>query len=239
MAGTFFAGTSGWAYAPWKGRFYPARIRPAEMLPWYATQFRSVEVNYTFRTVPPRETLAAWRDAVPERFVFALKAPQRITHFQRLSRSAATTKSFLRAVSALGERRGPVLFQCPPNFKADLPRLRRFLKSLPEDVPAAFEFRHESWAAARPLLAEHRRAWCEADDDERPVAAKDARLEDAPFAYVRLRRESYSAADLRAWAKRFRAALASGRDVYCYLKHEDTAKGARWALELQRLVAKA
>jgi uncharacterized protein YecE (DUF72 family) len=40
-------GTSGYSYADWKGFFYPEKIRQGDMLPFYAGEFDSVEINYT------------------------------------------------------------------------------------------------------------------------------------------------------------------------------------------------
>ena len=43
-------GTSGWNYPEWKGSFYPNDMKPAAMLPYYATRFGTVEVNATWFT---------------------------------------------------------------------------------------------------------------------------------------------------------------------------------------------
>src|SRR6266542_5629153 len=86
MAGTLYTGTSGFAYDEWKhGVFYPEGLKNADMLSYYASRFRSVEVNYTFRRFPTEKTLAGWREGTPQGFVFTLKANQRITHFKRLA----------------------------------------------------------------------------------------------------------------------------------------------------------
>jgi len=78
-------GTSGYNYPEWKGTFYPADIKAARMLPYYAERFSTVEINATFYRMPTPATVEGWASAVPGDFTFVLKAPQRITHFARLA----------------------------------------------------------------------------------------------------------------------------------------------------------
>jgi len=119
MAGTLYLGTSGFAYDEWKGPFYPPTLRQKEMLPFYAERFPSVEINYTFRQQPAEKTLVTWRDATPETFRFVLKAHQRITHWLRLKDADEAVSAFLERARTLGDRLGPILFQCPPNLPYD------------------------------------------------------------------------------------------------------------------------
>src|SRR5437867_543117 len=169
MGGTLYLGTSGFAYPEWKGDFYPADIRSDAMLGYYARQFSSVEINYTFQRNPSEKSVARWIADTPERFAFSPKAHRRITHDRRLGEGAEEPLGvFLRSISPLGPRLGAVLFQCPPTFKADLARLRDFLSLLPEGGRYAFEFRHETWndESVKQALAERGAAWCAADTDE-------------------------------------------------------------------------
>lgn len=245
MAGRLYVGTSGWAYPAWKGGFYPARIRAADMLAHYASRFAAVEVNHTFRTAPEREVFQGWRDGAPAGFRFALKAPQRITHIRRLRAAGPDVRKFLRATETLADRAGPVLFQCPPNFKADPARLGRFLRLLPPGGRFAFEFRHASWRALRLRVEAAGAAWCVADSDDSPASPDDVvpstpagdPVAAAPFVYVRLRRAAYADRDLAAWATRFRACLDAGADIFCFLMHEDTGTGPRWAARIAELAA--
>src|SRR5947207_12032843 len=140
-----YVGTSGYSYKEWKGTFYPEDLPDKRMLRFYAERFRSVEINNTFYRMPKESVLEAWAGEVSADFKFVLKAPQRITHMQRLKDAGASVSSLLAVAGALKERLGPLLFQLPPNFKKDAPRLREFLESLPSPRRAAFEFRHPSW----------------------------------------------------------------------------------------------
>jgi uncharacterized protein YecE (DUF72 family) len=233
--GTFHVGTSGFSYEPWRGVFYPPELKSKDMLRYYADRFSSVEINYTFRSMPSGKSVAAWGEAVPEGFVFSFKAPMSITHIQKFGEGASETAArFLSAVAPLGPRVGPVLFQCSERFAFDAPRVAAFLDSLPAGFRYAFEFRHPSWIAARPLLESRGASWCVAETDAAPVP--DDALESGPFHYVRLRTTDCPPSHLARWAERIGAALAAGRDVYCHFKHEDTGRGIKFAEELKALV---
>src|SRR5205085_4222956 len=130
----------------------------------------------------------------------------------------------LEAATALKKRLGPLLFQLPPNFKKDAPRLREFLALVPRTVRAAFEFRHPSWFDDEVfgLLRDHRAALCVAEaegDLAVPLVAT------ADWGYLRLRRPDYADAELAAWAKRVRG--QAWRDAFVFFKHEDEGRGPR------------
>jgi uncharacterized protein YecE (DUF72 family) len=77
-------GTSGYDYPEWKGRFYPRDLPASRRLAYYAERLGTVEINATFRRAPTPEGVKGWAARTPPGFVFALKAPQRITHMRRL-----------------------------------------------------------------------------------------------------------------------------------------------------------
>src|ERR1035437_221024 len=118
---TLYAGTSGFAYSSWKPAFYPARLPARQFLRHYAERLNCVEINYTFRRLPAATTLAAWIEAAPPGFVFAVKANMRITHILRLKDAEQATDAFLKAIDPLRATRklGPILFQLPPHLKRD------------------------------------------------------------------------------------------------------------------------
>src|SRR5262245_30787238 len=164
----FFVGTSGYSYPQWKGSFYPAKLPAREMLGFYAARFRTVEINNTFYRPPAASVLEAWAAQVAAEFRFVLKAPQEITHVRRLKDVGELASSFLEAAGTLEGRLGPLLFQLPPNFQKDVPRLRAFLAPLPPGCRAAVEFRHPSWFDDEVfgLLRDHRAGLCVADADD-------------------------------------------------------------------------
>lgn len=224
------AGTSGYSFKEWLGHFYPEKLPASGMLAYYAARLPTVEINNTFYRMPDPDVLERWRDEVPDRFAFTLKARSRITHDKRLREAADDVAAFMQRAAALGDKLGAVLFQLPPYMRKDLPRLRDFLAALPQCERCAFEFRHDSWldddvyAALRDAGA----MLCVADTDsgETPFVAT------APNAYVRLRRTSYDDADLRAWAEKI-AAHAPAR-TYVYFMHEDEALGTDFARRLMK-----
>lgn len=227
------AGTSGFAYASWKPDFYPAKLPSKNFLKHYATRVNAVEINYTFRQLPRATTLENWVSATPAGFVFACKAHMRITHLLRLKESEFT-ELFFRAIDPLrtSRRLGPVLFQLPPNFKADVGLLASFLEKLPADIRFAFEFRNVSWLVDEVyrLLEKHGVALCLAESDTLEVP----KVMTAGFVYVRLRKEDYSPDERVEIAGRVRQMLEGGRDAYVFFKHEETPAGVLYAEELLR-----
>ncbi len=222
MAMTVRVGASGFSYKEWLGNFYPSRLAGSKMLAYYAERLPTVEINYTFRAMPRRAMLERWAEQAPAHFRFALKAPQRITHFARLRNAEDTTGFFAETAGALGERLGPALFQLPPDFERDVPRLRDFLAMLGGRMRAAFEFRHRSWFndhSALQTLADHGAALCIAESDR--MASPVERT--APFIYVRLRKETYDDGELATWAMRLKQLGAGADELYVFFKHETGA----------------
>jgi len=202
----------------------------------------SVEVNYTFTKLPTPEMVQRWLAQTPDGFRFSFKAPQRITHFKRLIECRELLAEFfdaLKPAAAVGKL-GLVLFQLPPNFKADLPRLRTFLaapalrrKTAP---PLAFEFRHESWFSedVSAILRKRNAAYCIADTDSLQTPEVHTAAAHTCF---RLRRAGgYTQPEIAAFARKFRG-LAAERDVYAYFRHEDEPTGALNALALREAAA--
>jgi uncharacterized protein YecE (DUF72 family) len=216
------AGASGYSFKEWKGNFYPEKIKPEDMLTFYAERLPTVEINNTFYRMPKVTVLESWAGSTPEGFRFAIKASRRITHMARIkAESAAEPLAFLyRNLASLGAKRGAVLFQLPPNLKKDLPRLTEFLSLLPDSHSAAFEFRNDSWFAddVYDALKGAGAALCLS---ERQDNAPPPLVETAPWGYVRLRLETYSDDDLQQWARRLEA--TSWREIYAYFMHEPTA----------------
>jgi uncharacterized protein YecE (DUF72 family) len=227
-------GTSGYSYKEWKGSFYPEKIPAEEMLAWYGERLDGVEINNTFYRLPNASVLESWGSQVPHDFRFSIKASRRITHFTRLKPEAAEpTEYLLSTLSTLGDRLGAVLFQLPPNLKADVERLEGYLDHLPEGTPGAFEFRHESWKddAVHEVLRERGMALVCADtddeDDDEPIVAT------AGWGYLRLRRPDYSDDDLARWVAHVRE--QGWTHAMVFFKHEDEGAGPRMAARFREL----
>lgn len=223
------AGTSGFSYTAWRGAFYPEDLPTKAMLEFYARQLGTVEINHTFHRLPTPALLTGWSRQVPATFRFALKAPQRITHFLRLKDAGEITQRFCTLATTLKAKLGPLLFQLPPYLRADAGRLGDFLATLPPGLEPAFEFRSPTWFTDETwdLLVRHRAALCIADSEdlETPVVAT------APFAYLRLRRNDYDDTALDRWAERIRNE-PRWKKAYVYFKHEDSGRGPALARAL-------
>jgi uncharacterized protein YecE (DUF72 family) len=202
------------------------------MLSFYAKQFTTVEINYTFYRMPNESTLLNFAQSVPEGFRFALKANQKITHIQRLRNCESTLKRFLEVASVLneGDHLGPILVQLPPNFKFDRALLEDFLALRPPAFAFAFEVRHPSWYTDETyaILRQHETALCLSETDKQ--TSPDVLT--AGFTYARLRLEDYTPKQIAAWGKRFDTWLGQGVDVYAYFKHEDAGKAPAYAKKL-------
>ena len=213
-----YAGTSGFSYAEWCGRFYPESHPASQMLGYYASRLPTVEINNTFYRMPNEATVAAWRDEVPDSFCFAVKATRRITHQKKLADVADDVARLFGVLETLGTKLGPVLFQLPPFLKKDLGVLTSFLETVPAGRRIALEFRHPSWFTddVYAALSAHNVALVGGDLEE---AEKSPPLVvTADFGYLRLRRLDYDPAGIAEWGERI--AAQSWNTVYAYLKHE-------------------
>jgi len=223
---TLYVGTSGYSYKEWKGRFYPETISPKEMLAYYASRFNAVELNNTFYRTPQPSMIETWKAQVPESFRFSVKAPQTITHFRRLNNAGSQTQVLLKTIAPLEHRLGAVIFRLPETMKKDLRRLEAFLKELPAETPAVFDFRHPTWFDDEvvELLRSQNRVFCVSDIEELPESYS---FKTADWGYVRLRRVKYSKAALVKWVKRIKA--QKWKDTYVFFKHEDEGTGPKLA----------
>lgn len=240
--GRVLIGTSGYVYKDWRRRFYPRDVPAREWLPFYATTFSTVELNSPFYRLPRAATFRAWARAVPEDFVFAVKASRFLTHIKRLREPGPPLTLFLSRAKGLGNRRGPILFQLPERFHLSLERLDGFLAALARRKirRAVLEVRHASWLID-PVFERLTRAnvaLCLQDWKSQPVTGPIT----ADFVYVRrhgTRRRyggSYSERMLRQDAARIGAWAAAGKDVFVYFNNDGRAAAVRNARSLAELV---
>jgi len=215
-----FVGTSGFSYPEWKGVFYPEDLPSRKYLAFYASRFRTTEINNTFYRLPTTRLTEGWAGEVPDSFSFTLKLSRRITHQKKLRDVDEEMQTFLKAASALKKKMGPILVQLPPFLKKDTPALQMFVQKYAGQAMLAFEFRHSSWFEEETyrLLG----------DSGSALAVVEGESEDLPpvrevtgrFLYMRLRKSEYAGSELQEWAKWIRAQKLP---VYCYLKHEQKA----------------
>jgi uncharacterized protein YecE (DUF72 family) len=227
-------GTSGYNYPEWKGSFYPADLPAARMLGYYSAQFSTVEINATFYRMPTVKTVTGWAEGTPASFTFALKAPQRITHFARLRDVDEPVRYFCETARTLGPKLGPLLFQLPPNFPKDLSRLGDLLALLPPGLACAFEFRHDSWWVDDVFerLRTRGAALCIADTEKGTTPLEAT----GDFGYFRLRDEGYTDGDLARWADTIQRLGQGWREAFVFFKHEEAGTGPAFARRLRALL---
>jgi uncharacterized protein YecE (DUF72 family) len=230
-------GTSGWQYASWKNRFYPKGVPQRGWLEFYASRFPVVEVNNSFYMLPKEVTFGRWREASPEGFLFVVKASRYTTHIRRLRDAKESVDLFWSRATRLGPKLGPILFQLPPNFRADPGLLKDFLGILPREMRAAFEFRDDSWRAEEvyELLDRAGAAWVMADRPGWHVP----NVVTGGWSYIRFHQgrashPAYSRRKLRAWAERIGDLGAT--DVFAFFNNDAMAAAPNDATTLMDIL---
>jgi uncharacterized protein YecE (DUF72 family) len=211
-----FAGTSGFSYANWKGKFYPASLSGTKMLPYYAERLNGVELNGSFYRTPPESTLKKWANDVPPGFRFCMKANRGLTYSADTFDRVGLARIFGERIAPLGEKLGPVLLQFPPVRRKNTELLDSLLSAV--RWPVAAEFRHESWFddETYEVLREHGAALVVTDEEKWPRAPL---VPVSSIAYFRLRRR-YGPASLRSWNEELKSALTSHQEVHVYFRHD-------------------
>lgn len=131
-------GISGWAYPRWRGDFYPRGLRQRDELAYAAERMGSIEINGSFYSLQRPSSYAAWRDAAPDDFVYAVKGGRFITHMKRLRDVESPLANFFASgVLALGPKLGPVLWQLPESVRYDAGLLASFFDLLPRSTGEA------------------------------------------------------------------------------------------------------
>jgi uncharacterized protein YecE (DUF72 family) len=237
-------GCSGWNYRSWREEFYPKGLPASRWLEHYATVFDTVEINTTFYRLARREAVERWATQTPEGFCFAVKASRYLTHVKRLTDLDVGVQRLVEPLEPLERagRKGPMLWQLPPNFHRDDERLARALDALPPGRHT-FEFRHPSWFADEvyELLRWHSVALT--IGDRRGLEFQTHEIT-ADFTFVRFhyghrgRRGNYSQRELREWAARI-AGWSRSVDVYAYFNNDWEGFAPRNALALRRMLAAA
>jgi uncharacterized protein YecE (DUF72 family) len=233
VTGRLYVGTSGFAYPDWAPRFYPAGIKAAGLLGFYAGRLPAVELNNTYYASPSASKVEGWLAATPPDFRFAVKA-QRGGSYRSLQVDPGSAVPWLTGpYRAFGERLGTVLFRVPEGLKRDDAKLAAMLAAWPADVPLTMEFQEESWHVDETFatLEAHGAALCatELPDDPEPPTLRRT----GSFLYLRLRRHDYDDAELAAWAARLEPFLHAGDDAFVFFRHDEVGRGPELALALR------
>lgn len=234
-------GTSGWTYPHWRGNFYPTSLAQRGWLGYYAKRLNSVEINASFYRLPASGTLRDWVSAVPDDFVFAMKASRYLTHMRKLREAGEGLDRLMSAAETLGGRLGPILFQLPPHWHANPERLAAFVGALPRRHRYAFELRDSTWWCEEVFTVLRERGaalvWFDLERTRSPE------VDCADFRYVRWHgpaeaayRGRYGRNRLRPLARRADAWKKAGQDVYVYFDNDEAGYAAADALALREML---
>ncbi|MFL6624244.1 MAG: DUF72 domain-containing protein [Sulfurifustis sp.] len=230
-------GTSGYQYDHWRDVFYPRDLPKSQWFAYYARQFDTVEINNTFYRLPAAHVFDAWHIAAPAGFRYAVKFSRFGSHRKRLKDPEQPIELFVSRARHLGAVLGPILVQLPPRFHVNVPRLEKFLSLLPRAQRWTMEFRDPTWLCepVYDLLAAHDVALCVHD-----MLPDHPRRLTAGFTYLRFHGRAYAGnytpQALASQARRIRAYLADGIDVYAYFNNDIGGYAVRNALDLRRYI---
>jgi uncharacterized protein YecE (DUF72 family) len=213
-------------------------LRSADWFAHYARYFDTVEINNTFYRLPSAAAVTQWQRQAPPGFLYAMKASRFLTHHKKLKDPEEPLATILGMARQLGRHLGPVLYQLPPRWRRDVPRLRHFVGLLPRDLVHVMEFRDRSWGdeAVRDVLATAGVGYCMHDlrDFDCPPWVTAQTL------YVRFHGPTekryagrYSREALRDWATKIQAYQHAGHDVFVYFNNDDAGYAVINALELR------
>lgn len=227
-------GTSGWSYPNWKPVFFPEKLPQKRFLEFYSTQLNTVELNLTYRRFATVSSQQSWIASTTPDFRFAAKAHQLITHIKRLKDVADPMRSFLQSLEPMRQsgKLGPLLFQTPPNLRADLALFSDFAQLLPQAYQFAFEFRHLSWFndSVFEILKQKNVALCWAESEK----ITTPHVATANFVYYRFRVPGYSQDQLQRIAEEL-SANSKDKEIFAFFKHEENPESALSAVTVARL----
>jgi len=231
-----YLGTSGYSYDDWRGVYYPAELGPHERLEYYAAEFDAVELNFSYYRMPTAEHLERLVARTPERFRFAIKAHQSMTHSRDEPSAFATFRRTVEPMWRQG-RLCTVLLQFPYAFRNTERNVAYLTHCFAElsGLPLTVEFRHNEWLHQEilGLLREHGVAFCNVDMPRLPGLLPRTALVTAPWAYVRLHGRnahkwwkhehawerydySYSEQELAEWVPHLREMANRAEEVYVF-----------------------
>lgn len=146
------AGIGGWTYEPWRGSFYPEKWPQKRELEYAASKLTAIEINGTYYSSFKPASFAGWAAAVPDDFVFTLKASRFCTNRKVLADAGESIQRFVdQGIVELGPKLGPILWQFMATKKFDADDFGAFLRLLPAShagvrLRHAVQVRHESFA---------------------------------------------------------------------------------------------
>lgn len=234
-----FIGTSGFSYDDWVDDFYPLDIASNKRLEYYGQHFNSVEINNSFYHLPQKKTFQKWAKAVPDDFIFSVKANRYITHMKNLMVDQEPINRLLNRAEPLGNKLGPILFQLPPQWNLNLERLKKFVNILPSDYRFVFEFRNKSWCKKEvyKLLRKNNIGFCIHDHQDAP----SPEIVTADFVYLRFHgpngdyQSKYNQREIEKWANKIKEWQKQKLNIFAYFNNDFEAFAIDNARYLEQL----
>ena len=256
-------GTSGFSYTDWVGPFYPEGLRSSEFLRFYAQEFSTCELNFTYYRIPDARTLESMAARTPDHFLFTLKANREMTHERE-----DTEAAFVQFVAALdpliqAEKLGCILVQFPWGFKntpdnRDYLRLCRDRLVHPQTgtmLPSVVEFRNREWIREETfeLLRDLDLGYCCVDQPRfRSLIPPIARATSG-VAYVRFHGRNaakwwkhdeawerydytYSEEELQDWVPKIQELDTEAKDTYIFANNHWQGQAVDTAQQLRMLL---
>ncbi len=163
-----YIGTSGFSYEDWVGPYYPENLEKKDWLAFYAEEFSTLEINFSYYRMPTARTLAQMAEKVPPEFLFTIKTTKEMTHTRDADPSLFG--KFIGAVQPFVEAKkfGAILAQFPSSFH-NTPENLEYLKGFRgqwRDLPLVVEFRNAQWLTPEmfAFLREQRMGFCCVDE---------------------------------------------------------------------------
>jgi uncharacterized protein YecE (DUF72 family) len=255
-----YVGTCGFSYKDWIGAFYPARIRPTDMLSFYARRFSAVEIDSSAYGVPTEKTIASMVRRTPERFRFTFKAPQTVTHPPDPHSLTVhdDAKLLIEAVepAAAASKLGCVLLQFANGFKPEGNRREYLARAVDafDGLPVVVEFRNDRWQTPDIIqfLRELGAGYCNVDMPRLEGLLHPSSEATSDVGYVRFHGRSgktwwrgtnvtrydylYSEEELAPWADRIADVDAQTRDTYVFFNNHANGKAAKNAEMMELLL---
>ncbi len=248
-----YIGTSGFQYDDWVGTFYPEDLPKQDWLTYYAHDFDTLEINFTYYRMPTAKGLLGMAKKVPANFEFTVKATQEMTHARE--RDAKVFEQFKNALTPLVEQNkfGAILAQFPNSFRAN-DESQDYLKWFHEQLegwPVVVEFRNKEWLTegTYEFLQREGLGFCCVDEPYFPRVARVT----APIAYVRFHGRNYQkwwkhdqayerydytykTEELEEWTLKIEQMNETANKTYVFANNHYRAQGVATARQLKLML---
>ncbi len=253
-----YIGTSGFQYDDWVGTYYPEGLPKQNWLAFYAQEFRTLEINFTYYRMPTARGLGGMARKVPENFCFAVKATQEMTHARE--RDPNVFQQFKDALKPLIDQNkfGVILAQFPSSFRANIEshEYLNFLRAELDTLPVVVELRNKEWVDEErgeetfELLHSLNLGFCCVDEPFFPRVAQVT----SNIAYIRFHGRNfqkwwkhehawerydytYSTEELQEWVPKILQMNALAENTFVFSNNHYRAQGIDTARQLKMLLA--